>query len=380
MEAEESHVWSLIIRKLSGEATEVEREELKDLLRTQPDWQYAYEILRNWWSLEQGTSSQEEAERSLRRMKERAGLGKRLSVSAEESTVPLLPAHNKTSFKKRRVVRWGLAITPVLLAVCIGVYFLPGSGTKTASGIGQMPSDGLREVSARYGSRTKAELPDGTLVWLNSGSRLTYHGDRFRKGKREASLAGEAFFDVKHDADRPFVIHAGKINIRVLGTAFDVKSYPEESTSEATLIQGAIEVSFADQPESKVRLKPNQKLVVRKDGGMMIAQHPDTTKGENVLGYDVYPVTFIPEDSVLVETSWVQDKLAFRSEAFVDLARQMERWYNVKIHFKGREVQQYRFTGIFMNESLEEALQALQITAPFHYHIEKNEVFISNDP
>lgn len=311
-------------------------------------------------------------------MKEKAGIFRFESGTA--APTGFLEQENLRVFKKRRLPGWVIsAAAVILLLICTGLYFRLPPRTPNRPDNGNISYDRLSEISTHYGSKSKATLPDGTLVWLNSGSKLTYHNNQFGQKTREVTITGEAFFNVTHDADHPFIIHAGRINIKVLGTAFDVKSYPEDNTSEATLIRGAIEVSFADQPEKKISLKPHQKLVVYKDD-RMVAQSLNINQKEEVQGYKVSPMTFIPKDSTVVETSWVQNKLAFRSEKFVDLAQQMERWYNVKINFSGSKVKQYRFTGIFMNESLEEALQALQITAPFRYHIEQNEVFISNNP
>ena len=106
-------------------------------------------------------------------------------------------------------------------------------------------------------------LPDGSTVWLNAGSRLTYDS-LYGTTLREVTLSGEAYFDVVKNPKKPFIIHTGKINIRVLGTVFNVKSYPEEQTIETSLIKGSIEVSFPSQPSKKIILKPNQKLIIDK--------------------------------------------------------------------------------------------------------------------
>jgi ferric-dicitrate binding protein FerR (iron transport regulator) len=253
-------------------------------------------------------------------------------------------------------------------------YYRPQPATATAD---SYAGGGTNEITTRYGSKTKVTLPDGTVVWINSGSKLVYNNRSFGLQDREVTLVGEGFFDVAHDAVHPFIIHAGKISVKVLGTSFDIKSYPEDKTVEATLIKGSIEVTITDRPQKKVLLKPHEKLTVFTDD-RMITQNLDAIKPDDKQkGYKITPMTFIPSDSTVVETSWVQNKLAFRSEPFSDLAVQMERWYNVHINFSDGKVKQYRFTGIFVNESLDQALKALQITAPFHYRIEKNQVYIS---
>ena len=125
------------------------------------------------------------------------------------------------------------------------------------------PSKG-GEVAARPGVRTKVVLPDGTQVWLNSNSKLKYSPD-FNLHSREVDLEGEAYFDVAKDMERPFIVHASTIDVRVLGTAFTIKSYPQDETIEATLLKGAIEISGRDNPGApRIILKPDEKLVLNK--------------------------------------------------------------------------------------------------------------------
>lgn len=370
---DELHIWTLITRKLSGEATDAELEQLEALLKAQPEWQFSYEMLGAWWKQHPSEAAGGKAEESFSHLKDKLGLYEMPEQPEDHASVDTEYPWKSSHAKKGN--NWLVASLLCAALVCVAWFIFYPKPNANKIQNGHNNSQGLSEVSTRYGSKSKATLPDGTVVWLNSGSKLTYNNSDFGDKKREVTLTGEGFFDVAFDAAHPFIIHAGKINIRVLGTAFDVKSYPEDNTSEATLIRGAIEVSFTGSPGKKVLLKPQQKLIVYKDD-RIISQNLNAKQDADVKEYKVAPMTFIPSDSTVVETSWVQNKLAFRSETFADLAKQMERWYNVKINFSGSKIKHYRFTGIFMNESLEEALQALQITAPFHYRIEQNEVFI----
>lgn len=372
---DETYIWSLITKKFSGEANESELGELEELLRKQPSWQYSYEMLSTWWPLLSQDGMEAEASHSFSRLQELIGPGQREEQLSE--TVQLAPAPWELSEPPRRVWKaWLIAAAVVTIAVFAGVRLLSKKTPLSAAGIASSQAGRLSEISTRYGSKSKVTLPDGTIVWLNSGSNFTYDNNHFGESDREVTLSGEAFFDVAHDARHPFIIHAGKIDIKVLGTSFDVKSYPEDKTTEATLIHGSIEVTFPDHPEKKVVLTPSQKLIIFNDDRLVL-QNLNPLKPEAKKEYKIAPMTVIPSDSTVVETSWVQNKLAFRSETFADLAVQMERWYNIDINFSSSVVKRYRFTGIFANESLDQALKALQITAPFHYKIEKNEVYIS---
>lgn len=373
---DEFHIWALITKKLSGEATASEKDELHELLRKQPSWQYAYEMISKWWDTGENKETDTEALASWQHVKEKVS-GR---ILQEVTCTGGMAEPAEETAAKGGGYRWKLMawIGGILILLgCIGFYFIKNNIAGAGMDIAHSGKNTVSEISTRYGSKSKITLPDGTIVWLNSGSNLLYNNKSFGESDREVTLSGEAFFNVTHDPEHPFIIHAGKINVQVLGTSFDVKNYPDDKTVEATLIKGSIEVTFANDPGRKVLLKPDEKLTVY-NNGKTETQHLKTPGPEIKNVYKVSPLTVLPEDSTVVETSWVQNKLAFSSEAFSQLAIQMERWYNVKIHFSGDKVQQYHFTGIFEDETLDQALKALQITAPFHYKVEKNEVYISN--
>ena len=109
--------------------------------------------------------------------------------------------------------------------VIAGVWIFKNSGGQ--AGEKELVAKHSNEVSTQPGSKSKIQLPDGSTVWLNAGSKLTYTKD-FGKEIREVTLIGEAFFDVTKMKEKPFIIHTSSINIKVLGTAFNVKAYPED--------------------------------------------------------------------------------------------------------------------------------------------------------
>jgi ferric-dicitrate binding protein FerR (iron transport regulator) len=214
---------------------------------------------------------------------------------------------------------------------------------------------------------------------LNSGSKLNYQKD-FGTKFREVELEGEAYFDVVKDAAHPFIVHTSGIDVKVLGTVFNVKSYPQDETIEATLIRGIIEVTRQDNPNSpKVILRPNEKLIFSKPLSTL------TLDGRSAKPADTKPLMAKPDisvtsiaknipDSEKVETSWVYNRLVFDGDTFQELAIKMERWYNIKIVFKSDDLLKYRFKGAFENETIKEALNALQMTAEFSYKINNNEI------
>jgi ferric-dicitrate binding protein FerR (iron transport regulator) len=194
-------------------------------------------------------------------------------------------------------------------------------------------------------------------------------------GIREVKLVGEAFFDVVKQVDRPFVVQAPGIQVKVLGTAFNVKSYPDDKATETTLLRGKVEVRSTASAGAKVyTLYPNQKLV------MLKAQHQVQADAAQAVTFDeedISTVTASSNEELLPETSWVQNRLVFRGDSFEELARKLERWYNVTIVFGDEQAKQLHFSGSLENESKEQAFEALKAVSLFDYSIRNHEIFIN---
>lgn len=363
-----NRLWILMSRRLSGEASPAEIEELGDLLENSPERQYLLDILHSYFinpavTIDGEARVEPDLEEGFRKI-----IG-----GAEEDIQPA----RIVRFPGWRRVGYAAAAAAILL-VGLGVYHL-----MRPAGLPEklIPVRG-GEVVASPGARTKLVLPDGTLVWLNSNSKLKYAGD-FNIHSREVELEGEAYFDVVKNASLPFIVHSAAINIRVLGTAFTIKSYPQDETIEATLLRGMIEIYRQDNPNTpRVILKPNEKLVFSKH--LSSASLPIGAAGaaatRPVIHAPDIAVNNIPlniPDSEKVETSWMYNKLVFNGDSFRELAEKMERWYNVKIIFRDETLYKCRFGGVFADESVEEALNALQLTAKFTYKIRGSEIELS---
>ena len=359
------NVLRLLSRRLAGEATAEEEQQLDKLLQENPGDQYFAELLSAYWSSRPGPAS---LDTTLSPDQHFAHI---LDLAGDEAA----PA--ATSSARIRRLAWikrisaAAAITGI---IGLGAWWFTIAG-KTPSATTMQQS----EVMARKGAKTKLVLPDGTSVWLNSDSRLAYD-TRFNDSVREVTLEGEAYFDVTRNPRRPFIVHTSGIDVRVLGTAFNVKSYPQERTIEATLIHGSIEVLNKQAPKSpKVILRPHEKLVYSKDQlAFVVPGKPAHTEVAD--NPPAIAITSLPKnipDTALKETSWVYNKLLFDGDTFRELAVKMERWFNVQIRFTNEKVANYRLRGAFENESVEEALQALQFIVSFTYKINGNEIEIS---
>lgn len=361
-------LWELMAKKLSGEASVQEAAELEDLLRQHPEYHYPLQTISDLWF--QGGSAPEDTnaayDRHLARMQE-AGID--FDNTNQEEYEDPFPQEKPSFF--RRPVAW-LAILLVLAASGL-VYYLNGTFKSSQQELAVVNS----EISTRNGSRSKLMLPDGTQVWLNSGSSITY-GKEYGQSVREVNLVGEAYFDVVKNPEKPFLIHAHNIDIKVLGTAFNVKSYPGEKSTETSLIRGSIEVSIKNRPTEKIILKPREKLVVKDEEGETARKiNPAQVARKKDPKIAIGEIRYASIDSTVIETSWMEHRLIFENESLREIARSMERWYNVKILFRDEEVADWRFKADFTQETLDEALRALSISTRFRYKIVKDTVTIS---
>jgi len=229
------------------------------------------------------------------------------------------------------------------------------------------------EIRTNKGSKTNFVLPDGTKGYLNSNS-VIYFSSNFKKS-RKVKLVGEAFFDVKHIKNCPLYVETGDIKIKVVGTRFNVKAYPEENKIETTLIKGKLEIEFPGFNSGKIYLNSNQKFIYDKTKiGKVQKTHLDREIKKDILKINEV-------ENLAYDTAWTNNKLIFKNEPFNSLIVLLERWYNVEISLTDSSLMKYSYTGSFENETIEQALTALKLANPvFNYRIEKNriEIFATN--
>lgn len=366
-------IWTLMSRKLSGEATQAELAELNDLISLHPEINIPVQYIHEFWGIP-AERDEEFLEATFHlhseRLKEK-GFDLEINKTETGSLNLDLPAANK----KRRRLLWAGA---VMIATAAIVFFTISGGTKQNTPAEKIAQS---EVSTKNGSRTKIQLPDGSTVWLNSSSKLVYNNENFGVGVREVSLVGEAYFDVVKNPNKPFIIHTAKMDIRVLGTAFNVKCYPGEKTTETSLIRGSVEITLKDR-QDKIIMKPNDKLILNNDEGKPVKKNnmnpKDLVVEKNNPIIEFAHVTHYPSDSsIVVETGWVENRLIFSGESLEEIAKKMERWYGVTIVIANEKLKKELLTGSFASETFYQALNALQLTTAFNYKVNKNIITIS---
>lgn len=206
-------------------------------------------------------------------------------------------------------------------------------------------------VSVEKGQKANVVLPDGSKVWVNSDSRLSY-GSRFNQKERVLSLEGEAYFEVTPDKDRPFIVETDELAVRALGTSFNVKSYEEEKDVSTVLMTGKVEVT---SDYDRLVLNPNERIVFNKQTG-----HMEKSTVENTGDY----------------INWKYNALTFNGETFENIVHTLERYYNTRIVFESETLKKYRFTGTPGNTSLESILQILSLISPLSYEVRDSMIIL----
>ncbi|HEY4876114.1 MAG TPA: FecR family protein [Puia sp.] len=371
----QEYAWNLIAKKLAGEASQEELDQLESLLRNDPGLHYPLQIITDLWKHNRYNIKQTADNAFTRHIARMATMNidfNNEKLNARENnylTSDFLITKKKS--KTKIILLAASSIFALMIAFFAVKYFVANADKKQSESI----QNNLSEISTHNGSKTNVVLPDGTTVKLNAGSKLTYDKN-YGNTTREVNLTGEAFFEVVKNKEKPFIIHTKKIDIKVLGTIFNVKSYPDEKT-ETSLVRGSIEVTFKDKSSEKIILKPNEKLIVADDKLSLISAKTKSLKQTFVPIVAISHLNYTKEDSTIIETAWVQNKLIFRNETFKQLALRMERWYNVAIRFGDSGTGDLSFTGIFENETVQQALDALQLSGKFNYSMKENKIIIS---
>lgn len=256
----------------------------------------------------------------------------------------------------------GIAAT-VLLAVTVylGVY-----RSRQPAAQYNAAATGSTIYQAGHHARKTLVLTDGSVITLRENSSLTIP-EAFNTTTREVALNGEAFFDVKHHEQQPFIVHTHTIDITVLGTVFNVSAYKNNPQTETALFRGKVEVALKDQPTQKITLYPNQKIVI---SNRLPDQQPATP-------FKVIPLAQDPVNHKAKEIAWVRNRLEIENESLEQIAVKLEKWYGIPVTFTGEEVRQYRYSGTFESETIVKALEALQLSYPFNFRVDQDVIIIS---
>jgi ferric-dicitrate binding protein FerR (iron transport regulator) len=202
------------------------------------------------------------------------------------------------------------------------------------------------QIEVPLGQMSNITLPDGTTVRLNSGTKLFYSGN-FHSGDRIVSLSGEAFFDVAKDNSHPFIVKTNSLDFKVYGTSFNIQAYPDDQKTNTTLVEGSL--GLVDKAGRELyRLEPGEN-----------ATFTGATKRIEVskVNLDLY-------------TSWKDGLVTFRNEKLKDVAKKIERWYNVEIVINNKRIGEEVYLGTIMkNKPIDQILEVFALTSSLKYRI-----------
>lgn len=323
---------TLAARKLAGEATAEEQMVLEKMLQEDPALKEQYRILQQYFT-ESPYHSSADTEQALQR-----------TLARLEKPV-------------RRLFPWKwMAAAAVTVTIAMMLIYRPGPETQQTKHMAQADTTNSEWLHRHNGKATRAsiELADGSKIWLNAQSKLTYP-EVFNGASREVYLEGEAFFDVAANPQKPFIVHLSTGIVYVLGTSFNVRAY-ENGPVQTTVKTG--KVAFISKREG----------------------NPDTvyiTPDEKVT-YQPIVQNIIKEATIAEEDiAWTEGRLVFRDRTLEDILSELERTFGKKVTFVSEAPRNYRMTGSFRDNNLQDIMYYLARSKAFHYTITDSTVLIS---
>lgn len=315
----ESNIHDLIISYLSGNISEPERQTLTDWVNEDERHWKEFQRIKNIWAASHPAFSPD-------------------SINTDKAFEEVTRAINKLKWYNRRFVITFERVAAVMILPLLIAYFYSLT-THTIE-------DELvtyQEVFCPFGSKTEITLPDNSKVWLNSGSSLKYPVT-FITGERKVSLKGEAFFEVESDKQHPFIVSIGnEMNVTATGTAFDVEAYESDSIIAVTMVNGKVHVD------------------------MNTATITPLTAGERIIYNKVSSALKKSKTSPTKWCSWKDGTLIFRDDPLSEVFKRLGRIYNVDIVIKDEVIARQLYRATFEEESFDEILELLKLSAPIAY-------------
>ncbi len=373
----DSNFWSLVARILAGHASQEETVGFHRMLLQDKNLMELFLRAQDYWSKTGNLSAFDsiDVEKDWQLLMKKISEREKAGVKSSVRSAPL-------SNNIRRALPYAAAV--LALVAVIATLFLWQSGPAAEQPVM------YTTIEAPIGSRSRVELPDGSSVMLNAGSSITYSSD-FNVRSRDIQLEGEAFFDVVKQ-DCPFMVNVMDVNLRVIGTSFNVKAYEDDEVIETTLVSGSLVIEDAPGYEGRlgeIALEPNQKATFFRESGELALAEDDTAKEK---AEDIAPaelprpartisrVEVLRKSDITPEIGWKDGVIVVESEPLNLLARRLERRYDVRFEFADESLKAYRYTGQLRELTLEQVLHALKLTSPIDYTIDDKTVTIRENP
>ncbi len=352
---------SLIIKYLKEELTSEEKTDLLHWVNSDKANKRYFDEFREIWIASLAAAEDNEAENmeAFHKFRKEIGVSDRFSYPFKITL---------NTLKKYAAV--------IIIACSISGFLFYNLGKKQVS-----PSlSAKNELVVPFGSKAEFTLADGTKVTLNAGSKLRYSGS-YGITNRTLQLEGEAYFKVAKNRELPFIVITTHVDVRALGTEFNVKAYPGEGTIETTLVEGSVNIDRNNTKNSSgiTILKPNQKFTyyIKKASSNEVAVTKEVVKVAEkpvALQHDTAIITRLNDVAPVI--SWKENKWIIENQNLQHLAIEMERKFDVKINFNSERLKNFRFTGTLLNEPIEQVLMVMGVSAPITYKIKGKEVFL----
>lgn len=337
----------LITKKIAGEATEAELNELQELLQADRTLREKYTILRKYLeesSYKAASNKESVLLKTLSRINEAT-----IENDEEDQATPVIAITGKRSYRAI-LLKWMSAAAIIVISISVFFYTQNKPPQKTGNTL-------VQKQNAK-GTKSTIVLTDGSKIWLNADSKIEYP-EVFTGDTREVYLNGEAFFEVAKNPAKPFIIHLANGTVRVLGTSFNIRAYDNEKIVETSVATG------------KVAFIPKYEKSGKKQDTIFLT--PD-----NKVSYSLIKEEVITQPTTSAEDkAWTEGKMIFRAMSFEEIAVELERNFGKKVVFRNEEARNYRLTGSFQNNTLAEILFYLSKTKAFSYTISDEEIVIS---
>jgi len=341
--------WALLARYVSGQCSSGEARRVEAWVRADPAREQVIEELRSIWDAADEPPRGPDAPVDVEAGWEEVRTAMESADGSEPA--PDRPPESQSSSPRRRPVRrrapgWrvGAVVAMLLLVAGLGAVLWTGEADDE-------PSDpAYRTVITEPGERSRVQLADGSSVMLNVDSRLRLPSP-FRGDRRVVRLTGEAYFEVEADPDRPFIVQTETASVRVRGTTFNVRGYPDDEDVAVAVAEGGVSVRSQDDADEA----PGVELGAGEVGRMAKADATVRTLTADVAAH----------------TGWTEGRLVFENASLPEVARRLERWYDLEVRIRDPALRSLRLTASLKSQSVTNVLEVVAASLDLRYRIDQ---------